>query len=106
MTKEKVSQLSRLVAVDPLEIRSENSNNNCIIVIMSLLTLDQNAYTKSCQDILRKDELVKSVSAWSTSKGRSVQLNQWQQRAIEKAIREPFQLIQGPPGLLFFLGHV
>ena len=36
---------------------------------------------------------------WSTHKGQSTKLNEWQQKAITKAIQEPFQLIQGPPGI-------
>ncbi len=58
-----------------------------------------NSYSRTCQDIVKNDDLVKSISMWSSAKGKLTKLNNWQEAAMSKAIQKPFQLIQGPPGI-------
>ena len=98
--EKKISSLSKQVAADPWIIGCKN-----LFILFCCLTgcpfifVGQNGLNfKQYQEILRKDDLVKSVSKWSPSKGQSANLNKWQQKAMDKAIQEKLQLIQGPPG--------
>lgn len=56
-------------------------------------------YTKKCEDIMKKERLTESISLWPSSNGELIRLNESQMEAMHKALREPFQLIQGPPGI-------
>lgn len=76
------SSLSINVATEPERIRQRKV---------------QYSYRSAARIIAREDKLAQSISYWTTNTD-TTRLNEYQERALYKAIENNFQLIQGPPG--------
>ena len=96
--QEKSIKLSEAVAVDCYQIEGIILCIHACDITHETFYVGQ-TYPKKSQDITQRDELSKSISKWSSdARGSSTILNPWQEEAMEIALSEPFQLIQGPPG--------
>ena len=65
---------------------------------VSFYVAGKSSFYKDAKRITDSDELAKSISKWSSPVTASISLNEWQNEAMDIALRKPFQLIQGPPG--------
>ena len=81
----------------------------CIVLwffihIISIILIIE--YTTGAATIVENDVLARSISKWipSSAEGTQKKLNGGQMVAMNKAIYKTFQLIQGPPGIVFLLG--
>ena len=77
-----------------------------IIALSMIFIIDCISYSEQAESVAGKDKLVKSLSGWTYSPNSSRDLNQWQEKAMYKALCKPFQLIQGPPGISSVLCYV
>ena len=100
------SKLSQDVAVN-----IENHSGSQIVQLMKSNTITQLCVFLDCikyppSDLNRclNDKFSMSLSNWSAiSSKKSIPLNQWQKESIHLALKNPFQLIQGPPGMFILI---
>ena len=90
--------LSRGVAVDRYQIKCEQYINGVVLDSCFFVCAGKSSFYEYAEHIVESDELAKSISKWSSPVVGSISLNEWQEEAMDKALRKPFQLIQGPPG--------